>query len=334
MNKKLPAVLVLLVLTTLSCSLLSAPSSPTATPEADRGDSGLGNPASIYCLEQGGTLEIRNTDQGQVGICTLPDGTVCEEWAFYRGECPEVATVAPTQEPTTAPTVQPTPTESLCIDFSTTDLHLRYPPSLATSLTVFYLPPSEEGGPGEPALPAHELIVPEGYRIAYHRWQPQISVYPVDPTYPLLIGNKDALIQLLTTHPTEVEHRDLPFYPPTNAGILFHARFHYLNFQNGSGVAYLAQLGQAYGAISNYDLLYVYQGLTADGQHYVSAYLPINAPGLVDEADALPEADPRYQGDYENYAAQVAAELNALSSDAFTPTLEEIECMVASIEFP
>ncbi len=48
----------------------------------------LANPASVYCEEQGGTLEIRtDADGGQVGYCLFDDGTECEEWAYYRGEC-------------------------------------------------------------------------------------------------------------------------------------------------------------------------------------------------------------------------------------------------------
>lgn len=48
---------------------------------------GLANPASIYCIEQGGQLEIQSTESGQIGVCRFSDGTVCEEWAFFRGEC-------------------------------------------------------------------------------------------------------------------------------------------------------------------------------------------------------------------------------------------------------
>lgn len=49
---------------------------------------GLPNPASVYCEENGGTLEIREDETGgQVGYCLFPDGSSCEEWAFYREEC-------------------------------------------------------------------------------------------------------------------------------------------------------------------------------------------------------------------------------------------------------
>lgn len=47
---------------------------------------GLANPASVYCADQGGNVVIRDTAEGQVGYCHLPDGRVVEEWEFYRGE--------------------------------------------------------------------------------------------------------------------------------------------------------------------------------------------------------------------------------------------------------
>ena len=55
---------------------------PTATP------AGIANPASNYCIEQGGTSEIRTAEDGsQSGVCKFPDGSECDEWAFFRGEC-------------------------------------------------------------------------------------------------------------------------------------------------------------------------------------------------------------------------------------------------------
>lgn len=57
-------------------------SPPTATP------AGIANPASAYCAEQGGTSEIRTAEDGtQSGVCVFPDGSECDEWAFFRGSC-------------------------------------------------------------------------------------------------------------------------------------------------------------------------------------------------------------------------------------------------------
>ena len=48
----------------------------------------IANPASVYCVQSGYTLEIRtSTGGGQYGVCIFPDGSECEEWAFFRNEC-------------------------------------------------------------------------------------------------------------------------------------------------------------------------------------------------------------------------------------------------------
>ena len=48
---------------------------------------GLANPASVYCEDQGGTVEIRTDDVGnQTGYCVFSDGTEVDEWAYYRHE--------------------------------------------------------------------------------------------------------------------------------------------------------------------------------------------------------------------------------------------------------
>jgi putative hemolysin len=49
---------------------------------------GIANPASTNCVKLGGTLEIAEGEGGQYGLCHLPDGRVCEEWALFRdNEC-------------------------------------------------------------------------------------------------------------------------------------------------------------------------------------------------------------------------------------------------------
>jgi inhibitor of cysteine peptidase len=47
----------------------------------------MANPASVYCEEMGGRLEMREDPNGTSGFCIFPDGTECEEWAYFRGEC-------------------------------------------------------------------------------------------------------------------------------------------------------------------------------------------------------------------------------------------------------
>jgi len=54
--------------------------------EPDPG-AGIANPASEHCINEGGRLEIRHEAGGDVGYCIFPNGAVCEEWAYFHGEC-------------------------------------------------------------------------------------------------------------------------------------------------------------------------------------------------------------------------------------------------------
>jgi putative hemolysin len=61
---------------------------PSATTTA-----GLANPASEFCVSQGGEVEIVSEASGEVGYCNLPDGTRVEEWEYFRAHAP--STTAP-----------------------------------------------------------------------------------------------------------------------------------------------------------------------------------------------------------------------------------------------
>ena len=49
---------------------------------------GLPNPATVTCSRAGGTPAIeRGPDGAERGVCRWPSGLVCDQWAFFRGEC-------------------------------------------------------------------------------------------------------------------------------------------------------------------------------------------------------------------------------------------------------
>lgn len=78
MSKKISIILMILVFSLLLSALVTA-----CKPKTE-----LANPASVYCEENGGKVEIREDESGgQVGYCVFPDGSECEEWAYMRGEC-------------------------------------------------------------------------------------------------------------------------------------------------------------------------------------------------------------------------------------------------------
>lgn len=81
----------LAVTTVVSLAMLGAcgdesESTGTGTSDTTTPAGQIANPASVFCVEQGGRVEIVDEASGQVGYCNLPDGTRVEEWEYYRSQ--------------------------------------------------------------------------------------------------------------------------------------------------------------------------------------------------------------------------------------------------------
>ena len=96
--------IIIILLTSCTPRTQPTPASvPTDIPQAD-----MPNPASAYCKQQGYHLEIRTAADGsQTGYCVFPDGSECDEWAYFRGECGPAAPSEPNSSPTEIPTARP-----------------------------------------------------------------------------------------------------------------------------------------------------------------------------------------------------------------------------------
>jgi putative hemolysin len=88
---------IFIILMSLSACSTSQEKSPTAIPATDIPQTGLPNPASVNCEQNGNKLEIRTAADGsQSGVCIFPNGSTCDEWAYYRGECEALEQQSPT----------------------------------------------------------------------------------------------------------------------------------------------------------------------------------------------------------------------------------------------
>ena len=76
--------LILVALVLSACAPIT-PAAPAAN---------MPNPASVFCAENGGQVDIRDEADGSVGYCVFADKSECEEWAFFRGECKPGETAA------------------------------------------------------------------------------------------------------------------------------------------------------------------------------------------------------------------------------------------------
>jgi hypothetical protein len=116
----------------------------------------------------------------------------------------------------------------------------------------------------------------------------------------------------------------------------FSAQVHSVNFKNGHGIRYLTQVFQNFNPVNNQELFYYYQGMTDDGQFFVQATLPINAPYL--PADSNPNTPQPADGipftmdDFSSYLNAVSQKLNSTETFNFNPYLDALDEMITSMQ--
>ncbi len=190
----------------------------------------------------------------------------------------------------------------------------------------------EDYMPGD-TYPTYYEFSFSGFAIGNHFHTPVINVYPVDEyrSISTMASNIiDDLQAALANHPAGGTSGALPFLPIWNATQIFSTNVTYFDFQNGSGVRYLTMYGQAIYPVDNQNLFYTYQGITTDGQYYISAVIPVTNPILPDDGSATVDDWMAFDQNWESYIEGMLQTLNGQSAENFTPNLALLDEMMAS----
>ncbi len=191
--------------------------------------------------------------------------------------------------------------------------------------------------PGDPAgesfwsMPDHDEITVNGYPVDNDYHEPVIYVFPAAEyrsDNEAAGAVEDELAGLLAAKPADPT-TPLPLLPIFNAGQLGAAKVKYIDFNNGSGIRYITQLGQAFWPFNNSGMIYTFQGMTSDGCHYVSILMPVSHPELAQYDNFKPQDD-FYETAEQMIDDQIVLLENA-PEDQFTPSLVELDAMAASI---
>jgi hypothetical protein len=180
----------------------------------------------------------------------------------------------------------------------------------------------------------------QGYPLADKFFTPHILVYPVQRYAELLPdfipGRVSELQTLIGGQAPDFGGSfgtALPFLPVFNAGQIFFAQYQAVPFVNGSGIRFLTEYAQYTAPVNNHDLFYTFQGLTSDGQYWVSAILPINHSILPADAANPPGGQTweEFSDNYQTYIVDMVGQLNAQPPDNYLPTLTALDALVSSI---
>ncbi len=242
---------------------------------------------------------------------------------------PPVATEAPTATDAPVATEPAAPQTNVTCN----ELSLFLDPATASGYNCETIPANTEG---MELNPQYTQLTLNGYTLADKFFAPHISVYSVQgftEVYPDQIPSSVAALQALIGGGSTGSSA-LPFLPIFPAAQVFHAQYRQLPFQSGEGIRYMTIFAQYFAPVNNHDLFYTYQGLTSDGQYWVSAILPINHPSLPANADNPPGGMSweEFSNGYDSYSADMTNQLNSQPADSFVPSLNALDALVASIQ--
>jgi hypothetical protein len=183
--------------------------------------------------------------------------------------------------------------------------------------------------------PQYTQINITGYVLADKFFSPHIDLFPVQRFSELAPDGVPERVQELQNLIAGGVPGDggLPFLPFFNAGQVFYSQAAIVQFQNGKGIRYLTEYAQYAAPINNHDLFYTYQGLTSDGQYWVSVVLPITNSILPTDASNPPggQSWEDFTNSYEAYLSDITTQLNSQSPGSFAPTINMLDALINSI---
>ncbi len=164
---------------------------------------------------------------------------------------------------------------------------------------------------------------------------PKLRVYPVADLRalaPLVARGVDDLAELLAARPDPVAGV-IPVFPMINAAQVFRVHVRYLDFADGSGVRFITHYAQDASPIVAKTIFYVFQGLSADGQWYISAIWPLDATILPATAEAAlgGQSYEAFVANFDRYLKQLVSDLDALQPAEFSPDLALLDAWIESL---
>ena len=105
---------------------------------------------------------------------------------------------------------------------------------------------------------------------------------------------------------------------------------HYVDMENGRGIAFITMYGQNIFPVSNESLFYNFVGITDNGNYLVSFEYPVRSELLMESMRDF-VSPPNWEDNYHIYMQQATDSLNTMSSNDWQPTLDELDTLVNSI---
>lgn len=209
--------------------------------------------------------------------------------------------------------------------------------------------PANSGAPSAEKVKASPLsnpddkpdgVAPEHWELSFAKSGGKIWIIPsaekgnkkFHDSYPTV---DDAVKELRPILQKKVQSpKEIPYLPWADWSSPFFAKLKYLKAKNANFVRFVAEYQIEPDVISNDRLIYSAQGLTSDGQYYISVSIPVKASFLAEKSD-LPKWSKdkieKFTASYAKYTNEQKSKLEKLADTAYAPSLAELDKLVQSI---
>ena len=147
-----------------------------------------------------------------------------------------------------------------------------------------------------------------------------------------LLAQRPDLAPFMATSAGSAANSALPMLPVVPAAQVFRAQAQYVDLPGLSGIRYLTYYSQGISPLTANDIQYTFQGLSADGQYFVTALFTLHTPLFPEEIPQDFNYDAFVAG-FADYMSQSVAALNAAAPGDFSPALGQLDALVQSIAF-
>ncbi|HEX2995737.1 MAG TPA: hypothetical protein VHP14_13010 [Anaerolineales bacterium] len=216
--------------------------------------------------------------------------------------------------------------------------------ALATNVSITQFPgdPPDYDGPGGPQ-PAHTQFVLHNEAAAPESMFDGVGGIQVYRTADFVVGSEyqsryQQLQDLLTTRPDLTSFQVvgpnagnlmLPYLPVFSAAQVIRAQARYRDGSGLSGISYITAYRQdAYPFMAS-EFRYTFQGISADGQYYVTATFPITASMFPAEIASDFDYDD-FITNFQTYMDESVAALQNGTPEDFAPSLNVLDSVIES----
>jgi len=166
------------------------------------------------------------------------------------------------------------------------------------------------------------------------------DAYAIDPHMVKWVNDEIAGLRKVLRDPSFRIQGQIPRVEFADASDDFYVKVRQYDFQSGDGIIFVTHWNSEVSLISNRNLVYRFEGITADGKYFIVAETPVSVAFLPDTSPVDFEGytarsvyfDQGSEAKLKSYRKSISTRLEKLNANDYSPSLEKFEEIISSLK--